>query len=256
MDAVTEQSGSVLCHRSNSYLSLSLSITYVGNRKIGAPGSNVILLYLLMNRTKGSIKSILLDIVMQIKYIGEKGNHFVALTTDHESDWVWFRMSHWTVAYEILYIYEILCGMDSYDKWNAPSCVLCALHSHLSSRLHLFITTLISFKTVFHTDQHWKRKNPQMGPWCQFEDWHLTTLLQRKANRGLAQNRKSPTARKTLCACMNSCLSRFGHPERKHGPGQPEIFPRDSYHLSAKSRLNNRPGAGPETLIYLVRKRP
>ena len=41
-----------------------------------------------MNRTKGSIKSILFDIVMQIKYIGEKENHFVALTTDHESDWV------------------------------------------------------------------------------------------------------------------------------------------------------------------------
>ena len=163
---------------------------------------------------------------------------------------------HIEQSHTISYIYEILCGMDSYDKWNAPSCVLCALHSHLSSRLHLFMTTLISFKTVFHTDQHWKRKNPQMGPWCQFEDWHLTTLLQRKANRGLAQNRKSPTARKTLCACMNSCLSRFGHPERKHGPGQPEIFPRDSYHLSAKSRLNNRPGAGPETLIYLVRKRP
>ena len=39
---------------------------------------------------------------MQIKYIGEKENHFVALTTDHESDWVWFRMSHLTVAYEIL----------------------------------------------------------------------------------------------------------------------------------------------------------
>jgi hypothetical protein len=43
---------------------------------------------LLMNRTKGSIKSILFDIVMQIKYIDEKENHFVALTTDHESDWV------------------------------------------------------------------------------------------------------------------------------------------------------------------------
>lgn len=66
------------------------------------------------------------------------------------------------------------------------------------------------------------------------------TLLQRKANR--QKEEKSHGRENSLCF-MNSCLSWFGHPERKHGPGQPEIFPRDSYHLSEKSRLKNRPGA-------------
>ena len=84
----------------------------------------------------------------------------------------------------------------SWTVWlNAPSCVLCALHSHLSSRrLHLFLKTFISWKTVFHTYQHCFKERPA-GPKerNEEENFHGTETS----------------------LCFYECLSRFVHPERK-----------------------------------------
>lgn len=123
----------------------SLSITYVRKIKIGAEESNIILLYLFMNRTKGSIKSIRRIFLIswcKLSTSARKGiifSFWLLIMKATGFDFVCHIKQSHTRSY-INNITFFVAWIHSYDKWNAPSCALCALHSHLSSRLHLFMT--------------------------------------------------------------------------------------------------------------------
>lgn len=248
---MTEQWGSVLCHRSNSYLSFNHIRKEDQNRGGGKQyhstlpfyepyeGIDQINTFFLISWCKlstSAIKGIILSFWLLI--MKATGFDFVChIKQSHTRSYIN------NITFFVAWI-RTISGM----RHHAPY-VLCILICHpdftylwhdIYDNNNNLIQSLISYWPTLE-----KEEPPDgMAPWCQFEDWHLTTYIASKKGQPRAgqKEEKSHGRENSLCF-MNSCLSWFGHPERKHGPGQPEIFPRDSYHLSEKSRLKNRPGA-------------